>query len=196
MHFASLAEIRRQTDDHCRKAISALRRMCLLLVPLGLFLIAGNAIASNSRVERDNLHGVKPIYILISPIPDWVTKNGVTRQMLREWVENEFRKNKIDTSDTLQDNGGAFSIGVFGTEGIRSIPPHDVVGYQYLNIVRVQQNVRLLYDKRISLVTSWGDWKTAFYGSGAAKEAAKAFFEDIKSATDVFISDYRAANPE
>lgn len=152
------------------------------------------AFASNTRVERDNLHGVKPIYILISPIPDWVTKNGVSRQMLREWVENEFHKHKIEISDTLQDNGGAFSIAVAGGEGRRIIAPYDVIGYQYMNVLMVQQNVRLLYDKRISIVTSWGDWKTAFYGD--AKNGAKAFFEDIKSATELFISDYRAANPE
>lgn len=153
-----------------------------------------DAYASNTRIERDNLHGVKPIYIMISPLPKWAEDNGVTRQMMREWVESEFKSHKIRLSDTVQDTGGAFSIIIDGKQINNTVPPHAVVAYQYINCVTLLQNVRLLYDKRISIATTWSDWNGGVYTD--AKGGATSLFDDVKEATKIFIADYLSANPE
>ena len=94
--------------------------------------IHGNALPSNSRVERDNLRGVTPIYIQISFLPQWAEDNGVTRAVLREQIEEQLKAHKIAISDLQTDTGGILSVIVTGSEKVEVTSPQPTKGYGYV----------------------------------------------------------------
>lgn len=149
------------------------------------------AIASFPNIS---LREVRPIYIAINPLPKWVEDNGVTRDDLRTWIESQFTKNGIEFSHTQTRTGAAFTVVIDGSEAVDTRYAKPTPFYTYVRNVSVYQNVRLFHGNREIEAATWG-LMTGGAGTPASK-VTNDVLENFRAATQAFIVDYKAANPQ
>jgi hypothetical protein len=164
--------------------------LVFLLILAAIASFQRSAYAANTRLETESLHGVTPIYILISNLPQWAMDQGITRATLRTLVETKFKTDGITVSEDQADTGGVFSVIIDGSAGKSTDGKY--VLYEYLSNVAVYQNVRLIRKDNWSLAITWSDVKMG--GSASRKEAALFLLDDLEHAAQAFVTDYHSAN--
>jgi hypothetical protein len=161
-----------------------------VVILLILMSLPSFALTANTRLETESLHGVTPIYISISNLPQWVVDQGITRMAIREAIESVLKSGGIAISDVQADTGGAFSVIIDGSAGKSTDGKY--VLYEYLSNVALYQNVRLIRKDNWSLAITWSQVKMG--GSASRKEAALFLLDDLEHAAQAFVADYHSAN--
>ncbi|HTV53790.1 MAG TPA: hypothetical protein VMI06_02635 [Terriglobia bacterium] len=164
----------------------------LLFVSLWIAAPFEQARSIPSPIEKENLHGVRPITVAVSPLPDWLDHRGITREDLREHIFGTLHAAGIDVVPTGNGRDAMLTFTVSGT----MVPLRTREGtyrvYVYTSNLVLLQRVRRLADNRVSLANTWS------YEKGGTNGSSENAVVSIKKTSDEmvkqFIEDYNSEN--
>jgi len=170
-----------------------------ILITIAAILISSVVLAAEvsgvpSGIERDNLHSLSPVRVVVGTPPEWAHDIGLKQEELESYITSQLAKANIPTASigtagVDQHKGGSL---VFVISGKVVYVSKTHLAYLVHVSLQVLQRVRLESDNRLSLAKTWAESKIGLYGDA---ESAKA---NIRTCLDMlltqFISDYQSAN--
>lgn len=167
--------------------------MKLLVLSLTCLLIiySNSAIQAASEMERESLHGIATVYVVVST-SERTVKYGLSSTLIQTDVELRLRKAGIRvltqeewaTEDTRRDS--MLNV-VVGTIDIASASLACMIH------ITLQQFVQLL--RKTNIRTPATTWDTVTIGIISAEKAQDHIREKIADGVDEFLNDYLAENP-
>jgi hypothetical protein len=148
------------------------------------FFHVSSAFALPSQNERDSLKGLTSVYVVVSPLPDWVQSMGVTPQHLRNILALELDRAHIAVAKTYSETVPALVLAVKAQQIKGSQKGAYIVGCE-LGLLQTVQIKRNGVSSEVSGVSWQPSGDTAF-------EVISAM---VKIQMQQFISDYETVNP-
>src|SRR5580658_3429154 len=152
------------------------------------FLHVSSAFALPSQNERDSLKGLTSVYVVVSPLPDWLQSMGVTPQHLRNILALELDRAHIAISEAYSEKTPALILAIKAHKISGSQKGAFIVGCE----LGLLQNVQIKRNGVSSDATTWEFSGVSF--DPISDTAFKMISAMVKIHAEQFISDYQTVN--